>query len=131
MMSSDLVAYGFVSWYALNRQNERVLLGLVPQRPGVYAMRCRNPQRVLGKSDVVYFGKATNVNGLRGRLRQYFHPGPTQRTNVRLLAEFGDCADFEISFIETALTAATALEDNLIAAYEVAHGDLPPWNKRH
>jgi hypothetical protein len=130
MKSGDLITFGFVSWHRLNRQNEKSLLAILPSRPGVYAMRGRNPERITGSSDLVYFGKTTNSKGLKQRIAQYFHPGPTQRTNHRLLALFGSCDDFELSFVSTSEQDARPLETKLIAMYRQAHGTRPLWNKR-
>jgi excinuclease UvrABC nuclease subunit len=102
-------------------------------KPGVYAVRCcRDYQRVVGTSDILYIGSATNREGLRKRIYQYFHPGPTQRTNRRILALVGDCTDFEVSFTETKSNPnAKMLEAELLEQYESEHGQLPPENKRH
>jgi hypothetical protein len=38
---------------------------------------------------------------LKNRLRQYFHLGPTQRTNIRILHLVGDRCDFEVAVAPT------------------------------
>jgi excinuclease UvrABC nuclease subunit len=96
-------------------------------------MRCRRDyQRAVGSSDVLYVGSATNAQGLKTRLRQYFHPGPTQRTNKRIMALVADCTDFEVAFVETkSIPDAKMLEATILEKYERDHGELPPQNLRH
>lgn len=130
MNSATLSPLGFRSWHALNLSDERALLALLPASTGVYAIRCSNPQRLNGPSDVVYFGKATNANGLKRRIRQYFHPGYGNSTSIRIRAEFSSCTDFELSWIELPPEQAANMEALLIATYEKVHGSLPPWNNR-
>jgi len=133
MQSSDLQNHGFGTWFSFNRASEASLWSQVPNRPGAYAIRCSTPyHRRIGSSDILYFGSATNAQGLKNRLRQYFHPGPTQRTNIRLLKLVGDCSDFEVAVSPTVtIPDAKFLESTLLAAYETDHGELPPENKRH
>lgn len=133
MKSSDLTKYGFGIWLPFNRANEPTLLSQLPTRPGAYAIRCCTPyQRRVGSSDILYFGSATNSQGLKHRLRQYFHPGPTQYTNIRILNLVGGSSDFEVSVAPTdSIPDAKFLESTLLAAYEAEHGELPPENKRH
>lgn len=130
MNSTSLAPFGLTNWYALNLAAEKSLLAIVPSRAGVYAIRCCNSQRICGPSDLVYFGKATNAAGLKTRIRQYFHPGHGNRTSLRIRAEFANCSDFELSWIEFQADQAGRVESLLIASYEKAHGGLPPWNKR-
>jgi excinuclease UvrABC nuclease subunit len=133
MRSSDLWQSGFRTWLSFNRSGERSLISALPVKPGVYVVRfCRDYQRKMGSSDVLYVGSATNSQGLRKRLYQYFHPGPTQRTNKRILAIVADCPDFEIAFVETSsIPEAKMLEATLLERYEADLGELPPENKRH
>jgi excinuclease UvrABC nuclease subunit len=132
MTSSDLTKYGFKIWFPFNRANEPILLSQLPSRPGAYAIRSRTPyQRRIGSSDILYFGSATNTQGLKHRLRQYFHPGPTQRTNIRILNLVGGSSDFEVSVAPTnSIPDAKLFEATLLAEYELNHGELPPENKR-
>jgi hypothetical protein len=127
--SADLLDYGFVVWYPFTIENEKTLLKLLPAAPGVYAVRCRKPSDIAGGSDIVYFGKAANRSGLRQRIRQYYHPGHANRTSLRIRALLTDCANFEISFVETAREAAEPLEKKLISKYKASHKNRPPWNK--
>jgi len=132
MMSSDLAGYGFGPWWPFSRLQERTLLATVPKAIGAYAIRRREPfQRVLGQSDLLYVGCATNAQGLNLRLRQYFHPGPTQRTNRRILEVIGTSGDFEVAVaVSESIAAARALEATLLERYERDHGELPPENRR-
>lgn len=132
MRSDDLQAHGFGSWTPFTKVGKTALFAALPTDPGVYAIRCcRDFARKRGTSDILYFGKGTNENGLRHRIRQYFSPGPTQRTNIRLRALIGDTTDYELAFVVTPNTwDAKALEGKLIALYEAEHGELPPENKQ-
>lgn len=130
MNSAALLPLGFHSWHALTLSDEKALLRIIPALSGVYTIRCSNPQRLIGPSDVVYFGKATNANGLKTRIRQYFHPGYGNRTSLRIRAEFSKCTDFELSWIELPPDQAVETEALLIAAFEKTYGVLPPWNRR-
>jgi hypothetical protein len=57
MKSTDLAKHGFGSWFPFNRNGERALVTALPLRPGVYAIRCcRDYQRTIGTSDILYFG---------------------------------------------------------------------------
>jgi hypothetical protein len=61
MKSSELTKYGFGVWAAFNRKNESALLSSLPSSPGVYAIRCsKDYTRRVGRSDILYFGSATN-----------------------------------------------------------------------
>jgi excinuclease UvrABC nuclease subunit len=131
--SSDLTKYGFGAWLPFSRANEPLLLPQLPTRPGAYVIRRSTPyQRRKGLSDILYFGSAANARGLKNRLSQYFHPGPTQRTNIRILNLVGGSSDFEVSVVTTdSIPDAKFLESTLLEAYEAEHGELPPENKRH
>jgi len=132
MRSTDLAAHGFGTWTPFTRAGKKTLLAALSSDPGVYAIRCcRDFTRKVGVSDILYFGKGTNQKGLKNRIGQYFSPGPTQRTNLRLMALIGDCSDYELAFTVTPTTwDAKALEGKLIALYEADHGELPPQNKQ-
>jgi excinuclease UvrABC nuclease subunit len=130
--STDLLAHGFGGWLPFAPANKKQLLAGLPTDPGVYAIRCvKDFTRKIGTSDILYFGKGTNQRGLKNRVSQYFSPGPTQTTNLRLMARVGDCADYELAFTVTQTTwEAKALEGKLLALYESEHGELPPENKQ-
>jgi hypothetical protein len=65
------------------------------------------------------------------RLRQYFHPGWRQATNLRILALVRQSTEFELGFVAVASPAkAKALEAELLERYERDHGELPPENRR-
>lgn len=132
MRSTDLTADGFGTWTPFTKAGKAALFLALPNEPGVYAIRCcREFKRKRGTSDILYFGKGTNRNGLRHRIRQYFSPGPTQRTNIRLLALIGSTTDYELAFVATnAAPEAIMLEAKLLERYELEHGELPPENKR-
>jgi hypothetical protein len=123
---------GFVDWQKINRASENDLLRRLPRSHGAYVMR-RNAAyaRVCDISDILYVGSATNGNGLKGRIRQYFHPGPTQRTNRRILALVGDSDCYEISWKQTeSIGEARQLEQDILDTYLANHRELPPENRK-
>lgn len=128
-----LEALGFKAWLQFSLIAEREVLKLLPQAPGVYAILLpENRPRLLGDSNIGYIGSAANQNGLRGRIRQYFHPGPTQSTNIAMKKRLSepDCA-FRIGFVMTAASAdAKRLESDLLIQFESEHGELPPYNRQ-
>jgi hypothetical protein len=66
MNSSDLPRRGFGSWAAFNFANKERLLAGTPKNRGVYCVRAKRSQRRLaGGSDIMYFRKATNAEGLK------------------------------------------------------------------
>jgi hypothetical protein len=132
MTSSDLEAEGFGSWGRFNRQSKSNLLERIPAKIGVYVIRTTIAvRRIRGESDIAYVGSACNQNGLRGRLNQYFSPGPTQRTNIRIMALVGDSQEFEIGWCEVkAKSDAVGLEQRLLERYFEDHGERPPQNMK-
>lgn len=132
MKSSDLASYGFGVWSPFSKLAKSSLIASLPSRPGVYAIRyCQESTRGTGTSDILYFGPATNAQGIKNRIRQYFSPGPTQWTNIRILVLMGDCADYELAYVATdSIPEAKMLEAVLLEKYEREHGELPPENKR-
>jgi hypothetical protein len=132
MTSDDLAAHGFERWRPFSRAGEYTLLSAAPSAPGVYCMRSIRQNFVRKKrgSDILYIGSAANRGGLRGRLRQYLHPGHRQPTNLRMLARCGDSDEFEIAFtVTTTSDAAKRLEADLLRAFLADHGELPPENR--
>lgn len=132
MNSTDLLNNGFFPWHKFNPENEHSLLSILPKKLGVYVIRrTKAVHRLVGQSDIIYVGSATNTNGLNGRIRQYFHPGPTQRTNQRVLAAIAESNEFELSFVECATTEdAKGLEKHLLSRYADEHSELPPLNRQ-
>jgi hypothetical protein len=130
--SSELAREGFSSWRPFSLASERELLAAAPEAFGVYAVRCLDRHKTrLGQSDLVYIGSAANQRGLKGRIRQYFHYGPTQRTNQRIIRLVGQSTRYEIAFtVSTSPSEVKLLEALLLQRYEAAHGQLPPQNLR-
>jgi excinuclease UvrABC nuclease subunit len=128
----DSSSVGISSWTSFACATERELLASLPELPGVYVVVLAEPApRIIGRSDIAYIGKATNRGGLRGRVRQYFHPGPTQSTNLRMNERIlpPDCT-LRIGFIVTESTdAARHLEADLLARFGREHGERPPFNR--
>ena len=132
MTSTDLAALGFGQWHTFGLAVERDLLAAVPKAFGVYSMRFAELQpRLLGLSDLAYVGNATNSNGLLGRIRQYFHPGWQQSTNLAMKARLSAGLTFELAFV-VLLTAQEAeqLESRLLIAFEAEHGERPHFNRQ-
>lgn len=87
--------------------------------------------RLRGESDIAYVGRATNRNGIRGRIRQYFHPGWRQATNQAMKARLLQGVVLEFAHVITATSAAAIdLESELLLAFEAEHGERPPFNKQ-
>jgi hypothetical protein len=112
--------------------DERALLRYLPPRKmEVYIFRSVEPViRLIGSSDILYIGSATNARGLQQRVRQYYHPGPTQRTHQKIKAYLElNAAGVSVGHLvrETAEDALD-LERLLLETYYWAHGDLPPLN---
>jgi hypothetical protein len=133
MDSASLQTCGVGSWMAFTCDTEPSVLANLPSGVGVYVVllgeqaACRR-----GASDIAYIGKATNRGGLRGRVRQYFHPGPTQSTNIAMRSRLNArrCA-LRIGFtVSDSGPAARRLESDLLIAFEKEHGQLPPYNKQ-
>lgn len=133
MDSASLQDRGIGAWVAFACTTELEVLAALPPSPGVYVILLGAPeQRRRGASDIAYIGKATNQNGLRGRVLQYFHPGPTQSTNIamnqRLFA--AGCA-LRVGFIVgDSVSVATRLESDLLLKFEDEHLELPPYNRQ-
>lgn len=85
----------------------------------------------MGMSDVLYFGKASNREGLHRRIRQYFHPGYGNATSLRIRKKIISSTNLELSWIECPADRTKEIEDRLLADFERAYGKLPLWNKRH
>lgn len=125
--------HGIESWVAFTSVAEREVLAGLPASPGVYIILLgASKNRHLGTSNVAYIGKGTNQNGIRGRVRQYFHPGPTQSTNIAMKQRLGlaGCS-LRLGFIATdSAAAATRLESDLLLQFENEHAELPPFNRQ-
>jgi hypothetical protein len=133
MDSRSIAHRGFRSKEAFACTSEQELLELLPTSPGVYVVFLAKPEaRHIGHSDVAYIGTATNVGGLRGRLRQYFHPGVSQSTNIAMRKRLSvvDCS-LQITWVTSESSEfATRLESDLLIQFDRDHGELPPFNRR-
>jgi excinuclease UvrABC nuclease subunit len=132
MKSFDLGKRGFGTWRAFTIRAEGELLRQFPTSPGVYSMRfTRADSRLRGESDIAYIGKGTNQNGLQGRIRQYFHPGWQQSTNLAMKARLLEGVALELAYVVTHDAGeAVDLESELLLAFEAEHGERPPFNKQ-
>lgn len=114
----------FGSW----RPFESQIVREAPQVIGVYVLRQADGKlvcRLRGESDILYIGSTTSQGGLRQRLMQYFHPGPTQWTNQRLNSFLKKYA-MEVAWCPCG--EPTNLEHDLLRKYMIDHDELPPFN---
>lgn len=133
MDSTSLQDRGINSWVAFNCTTEREVLAGLPRPPGVYVILLgASERRLRGTSDIAYVGSATNQNGLRGRVRQYFHPGPTQSTNVAMNQRLrvAPCTLLVGFRAADSVAAAKRLEWDLLLQFENEHDELPPYNRQ-
>jgi hypothetical protein len=133
MDSTTLKALGISCLANFTNVAERELLAALPTSPGVYAVLLAQPeQRKRGASDIAYIGRAGNQNGLRGRVRQYFHPGPTQSTNLSMRQRiFAPGCSLRIGYLATdTVSMARRLESDLLLRFEQDHAELPPYNRQ-
>jgi hypothetical protein len=115
---------GFGSWRPFESRNVRE----APQVIGVYVLRKADGKlvcRLRGESDILYIGSTTSKGGLRQRLVQYFHPGPTQWTNQRINSFLKKYA-MEVAWCPT--SEPINLEHDLLRKYLSDHDELPPFN---
>lgn len=132
MDSYDLIPRGFKTWYNFDLLIQNDLLENLPNRMGVYVIIVnRLFGRLRGSSDIFYIGSATNQYGIRFRIRQYFHPGQTQRTNLRIRENLMSNEWFKLSYvIKKNKSSAKNFEKQLLKAYKMQHGELPPLNQK-
>ena len=98
----------------------------------MYSMRALVPEPVRqGSSDIAYIGRATNRHGVRGRIRQYFHPGWRQSTNLEMKARLTEGVGLELAFVSTGDGQSAAnLESELLLLFEAEHAQKPCYNKQ-
>jgi len=121
MISKDLDQQ-FCSWTDLV---DGALAG-VPEDQGVYVFRLKGGKvfgRLRGESDILYIG--STKKGLRSRIYQYLHPGPTQWTNIRV-GKLREKYQIELSWSKD--RNPKAAEHNLLVRYFRDHDELPPLN---
>jgi len=108
------------------------MVSALPAAPGVFVLRQRHPNgRLRGRSDIAYIGVGANRNGLRARIQQCFHPGPTQTTNQRILAAIGESDGYEVGWRECSDEgAAQKTKHDLLDWYQTDYGELPPLCRR-
>ena len=100
-----------------------------PRQHGIYIFRMGQGKcipRLQGESDIFYIGSTESKNGLRGRLRQYLRPGPTQWTNKRT-HELAKKYEMEIAWCRS--EEPSNLEHQLLRRYLNDHDELPPLNR--
>jgi len=115
---------GISEWHPFNKETVKS----VPGQHGIYIFRMAQSKRfgrLKGESDILYIGSTKGGRGLRGRLQQYLHPGPTQWTNKRI-HEMAKKYDMEIGWC--LCEEASNLELQLLHRYFEDHDELPPLN---
>lgn len=112
------------NWYPFEKQS----IEKAPRKKGIYVIRLATFKpigRLRGESDILYIGSTTSEGGLRQRLMQYFHPGPTQWTNQRL---YGFLKKYHMEITWCPCEEPTNLEHDLLRQYLSEHDELPPFN---
>ena len=132
MDSNSLGQKGFERWQDFSLKAEATLTTGLPASNGVYVIKNDTSfGRFVGESDIIYIGSANNENGLRGKILQYFKPGPTQSTNKRINGILHLRPGLKISYVlKPSTDDANALESSLLKEYDRQHGELPPANRK-
>ena len=115
---------GISTWQPFSQQS----IQKAPRQSGVYIIRMGDGQcfgRLKGASDILYIGSSKAKGGLRQRLMHYFHPGPTQFTNIRI-NEFMKRYQTEIAWLMA--DEPVSLEHDLLRQYLKDHDEFPPLN---
>jgi len=114
----------FSSWHPFHKQAAEN----APTQPGVYVLRKAKGERfgrLKGESDILYIGSTEAGNGLKQRIQQYFHPGPSQWANRRI-NEYTMKYSMEISWCPC--DEPRNFEHSLLKQYLKEHDELPPFN---
>jgi hypothetical protein len=118
------ICKGISEWHPFNKENVKS----VPEQHGIYILRMARGEyfsRLKGKTDILYVGSAEGKRGLRGRLQQYYSPGPTQWTNKRIRAM---TKKYNMEIAWRPYAEAGNLELQLLRRYFEDHDELPPLN---
>ena len=126
MDSTQLILFskGFSDWSPFNEKGVKN----APEQHGVYILRKAGGQRfgrLQGQSDILYIGSTMAARGLKQRLQQYLHPGPTQWTNKRI-NELSKKHEMEVAWCPC--NEPENLEHQLLQQYLKEHDELPPLN---
>ena len=132
MDSNTLSRKGVERWQGFNLKAEATLSSGLPTFHGVYVITNDiSFGRFVGESDIVFIGAASGENGLRGRILEYFNPGPTQSTNKRINGILHLRSGLKISYVlKPSADDANALVSSLLNEYDKQHGELPPANRK-
>jgi len=128
MNSSDLKKNNLI-WYTFSLKNKENILERSTLDIGVYIIRTdKSFGRLKGSSDILYIGKTNAKGGFKTRMKQYFNPGPSQLTNIRIKNFLSNNRVFmEISFLKN--NDPESLERDLLKKYVEEHLELPPFNR--
>lgn len=100
-----------------------------PAETGVYIimLQDRETDYPMGKSDIVKIGKSEFKQGIRRRWYNYYNPGPTQHTNIRLKPKF-EKQPHTIAWLLLPKGDAKRMEDRLLLEFKREHGQFPAYN---
>lgn len=128
MNSSDLNKNNLV-WTNFTLKNKEGILERSTLDIGVYIIRTdKSFGRLKGSSDILYIGKTNTKGGFKTRMKQYFNPGPSQLTNIRINNFLNNNHVFmEILFLKD--NDPESLERDLLKKYMEEHLELPPFNR--
>jgi len=122
MKSFEIHELGFSNFQRLGPEVIRSL----PSEPGVYVLRSAEKRmigRLRGESDIFYLG--SSLKSIRGRVKFYFKPGPTQWTSIRINSLL-ERYPVEIAFKPSSNPREE--EYQLLLKYFQEHDELPPFN---
>lgn len=119
----------FERFLPFDREAERRLWEALPTAPGVYVIR--HQSFGLAEQSIAYIGRATGSEGLRRRIHGYFHPGPTQWTNKRVLAQIDRLAGHDLAYRRASTPLeAVEWEWRLLTVFLKRYGSLPNYNRQ-
>ena len=132
MDSNSLSQKGFERWQDFSLKAEATLSTGLPTSNGVNIIKnSKSFGRFVGEYDIIYIGSASNENGLRVTILQYFKPEPMQSTNKRINRILHLRPGLKISYVlKPSTDDANALESSLLKEYDRQHGKLPPANRK-
>ena len=126
MNRSELIARGFDRSIPFDPWGATSGCSSLPLTPGVYGICAAGPD-----SEVIYIGCAANARGLRGRILQYFRPGPSQHTNHRVRNFIGSSGNAYLLFYRSAASSqqARTLEYQILTDFVHQNRRLPRLNR--
>lgn len=130
MNSKYLLQSGFSGSVRLKIEGEQNF-EKIPIKAAVYALVYQKLfRRLKGNSDIIYIGSTFNRRGLRKRIRQFLHPGPTQTTSIRVNALIREIGSVAVYWRLMNKRNVRKKEKSLLKKYYNDHRELPPLNMR-